>query len=76
MDKVELTKREKDVYRYIVDFRDQNLCSPSMREIASGLGLYSASTIHEHVHNMIDKGWLMPLGKNHVIIPFEKEGCT
>lgn len=73
MEKVEMTKREQDVYDYILGYRREKRLSPSMREIAAGMGLHSASTIHVHVKKLIDKGWLRPCAKmNRSIVPVDE----
>ena len=73
MEKIRLTKREQDVYDYILEYRKEKRFSPSMREIAEGLGLHSASTVHVHIHHLIDKGWLLPCEQlNRTIIPAEE----
>ncbi len=67
-----MTKREQVIYDYVLLYRAEMHISPSMREIAEGVGLYSASTVHKHVHSLMDKGWLIPFeGKNRAIIPCE-----
>lgn len=38
-DKEAMTKREKDVYNFVVMFRNEKHFSPSMRKIAEGLGV-------------------------------------
>ncbi len=53
-----LTRRQKQVYDYIVDFIEGNGYAPSYGEIASGLGLVSKSAIHAHVKNLEKKGYL------------------
>ena len=73
MEKIITTKREQDVYNYILEYRKEKRFSPSMREIAEGIGLHSASTIHVHVHNLVDKGWLLPCGQmNRTILPVDE----
>ena len=68
-----MTKRENDVYHYIVKYRKEKRFSPSMREIAEGIGLHSASTVHVHVHNLMDKGWLQPVERmNRTILPVDE----
>ena len=57
---VELTKREKDVYNYVVAFRKEKHFSPSLRKIAAGIGMQSVSTVAAHVHKLADKGWFLP----------------
>ena len=41
------------IYKYIVDFITSNGYSPSMREIADGIGV-STQTVHSHL-NMLEK---------------------
>ena len=73
MEKIRMTKREQDVYDYILDYRKEKRFSPTMREIAEGIGLHSASTVHVHIHNLIKKGWLLPCEQlNRTIIPAEE----
>ena len=72
MEKIEMTKREHDVYNYILEYRKEKRFSPSMREIAEVIGLHTASTINVHVHNLVDKGWLLPCGQmNRTILPVD-----
>ena len=73
VERIRLTKREQDVYDYILEYRKEKRFSPSMREIADGIGLHSASTVHVHIHHLISKGWLLPCEQlNRTIIPAEE----
>ena len=73
MERIRMTKREQDVYDYILEYRKEKRFSPSMREIAEGIGLHSASTVHVHIHRLINKGWLLPCEQlNRTIIPAEE----
>lgn len=66
----ELTKREQEVFDYVVQFRKNKRFSPSMRQIALGVGLASVSTVHHHVHSITQKGWFLPYtGAPGSIIP-------
>ena len=53
-----LTKKQRQVYDCIVDFIEMRGYSPSYGEIAVSLGLSSPSTIHVHVNNLVNKGYL------------------
>jgi len=53
-----LTKKQREVYNYIRGFIEDNGYSPSLEEIAAGLGLRSLATVHKHVVNLTDKGVL------------------
>lgn len=73
MKRTKITKREQDVYNYIVRYRREMHFSPSMRDIMTGIGLHSVSTVHRHVHSLIEKEWLLPCnGKTRSIVPNEE----
>ena len=68
-----MTRREQAVYDYVLLFRAKMRFSPSMREIAEGIGLNSVSTVHKHGHSLVNKGWFLPyIGKNRTILPNEE----
>lgn len=68
-----ITKKERAVYEFVLDYRARMHFSPSMREIASGVGLYSVSTVHKHVSALVEKGLFLPYsGKKRMIIPREE----
>lgn len=51
-----ITKKQSEVLCYIQDFMKENGYAPSYREIASGMGLSSPSTVHSHVQTLCEKG--------------------
>lgn len=53
-----LTKKQRQVLDFIKQFIDTQGYAPSYEEIAAGLGLSSQSTIHVHVENLREKGYL------------------
>jgi len=53
-----LTKRQKEILDFVQQFSDEKGYAPSVREIAQGLGLSSASTVHEHLQALKSKGYL------------------
>ena len=55
---VKLTKKQLAVLDYLQDFTEENGYSPSYREIAAGLNLYSVSAVAEHIDNLVSKGVL------------------
>jgi repressor LexA len=68
-----MTRKEQVIYDFVVLYRAKMHFSPSMREIAEGVGLYSVSTVHKHVHSLVGKGWFLPYaGKNRTILPNEE----
>ena len=53
-----LTKRQREILDFITDFVDQNKYSPSLREIGDHFNLTSPATVHAHIDNLINKGFL------------------
>ena len=60
-----LSVREQEVFRFIVEHIESNNISPSMRTICKNVHLGSVSSAHRYVHSLIDKGWLK-VTKNNV----------
>lgn len=53
-----LTRRQRQIYDYIVDFVDKNGYSPSLEEIGREFGLASVATVHKHIQHLVSKGFL------------------
>lgn len=51
-----LTPRQSDALAFIAGFQDEKGFGPSYREIASGLGMRSASGIHRIVTGLEERG--------------------
>jgi len=57
-----LTKKQKRIYDFVIKFIDEKDYSPSHEEIGKRFGL-SVSTIHEHLENIKQKGFLKKRNK-------------
>jgi SOS regulatory protein LexA len=55
---MDLTKRQLAVLQHIRKFLESEGRSPTLKEIAEGVGSSAVSTIHKHVQHLIDKGFL------------------
>jgi len=53
-----LTKRQREILDFVNDFSKNKGYAPSMREIGEYFGLSSPATIHAHVKNLKEKGFL------------------
>jgi repressor LexA len=53
-----LTKKQAEILHFIIEHVNSEGYTPSYREIASGLGISSPATIHEHIKNLERKGYL------------------
>jgi SOS regulatory protein LexA len=55
---MDLTKRQLAVLQFIRKFLESEGRSPTLKEIADGVGSSAVSTIHKHVQHLMDKGFL------------------
>ena len=53
-----LTRRQREIYDYIVEFVKENGYSPSLEEIGSHFDLASVATVHKHIQHLVSKGFL------------------
>lgn len=53
-----LTKKQRQILDYVDRFVDANGYSPSFEEIADSFGYSSLATVHEHLTNLEQKGFL------------------
>jgi repressor LexA len=53
-----MTSRQEQVFRFVASSIQQRAVSPSIREIARGIGSSSNNTVHRKVQALIAKGWL------------------
>ena len=65
-----LTKRQQAVLAFITRFLEEEGRSPTLKEIAEGVGSSAVSTIHKHVQHLIEKGFLQRAhGSGNNIVP-------
>lgn len=53
-----LTKRQKEILDYVSEYIQKNGYSPYYEEIGEKFGLSALSTVHEHITELVDKGYL------------------
>lgn len=53
-----LTKRQKEILDYIKVYRELNGYAPSLQDIKNHFQLAAISTVHEHLQNLRDKGFI------------------
>ena len=54
----ELTRRQREIWSFIVDYVDRHGYPPTVREIGEAVGLASPSTVHAHLANLERAGLL------------------
>lgn len=55
---LELTQKEKSVYKYIQECVERNGYAPSVRDICSAVGIKSTSTVHAYLSRLEEKGYI------------------
>ncbi len=58
MSEERLTKRQKEVFKQICKYIDENGYSPSIRELCKLCGLSSSATMFAHLQKLRDKGFI------------------
>ena len=53
-----LTKRQREILDYLNEFIQQHGYAPSLEEIGRRFGLSSLATVHKHLTNLQDKGFI------------------
>ncbi len=53
-----LSKKQKEIFDYIVNYQKDYGYAPALEEIKEAMGSSAISTIHEHVSNLVKKGYL------------------
>ena len=53
-----LTKRQREILEYLNEFIEQHGYAPSLEEIGRRFGLSSLATVHKHLTNLQDKGFI------------------
>jgi repressor LexA len=53
-----LTKRQREIFDYLQDFIQQHGYAPSLEEVGRRFGLSSLATVHKHLTNLQDKGFI------------------
>lgn len=55
----ELTEKQSQIFEYIKKFILENHYPPTVREIAKGVELKSSSTVHSHLTQLKQKGYII-----------------
>ena len=73
----DLTKRQQAVLQFVSTFLQREGRSPTLTEIAKGVGSSAVSTIHKHVQHLMDKGFLVRShGKGNNLVVAEAEASA
>src|ERR1700745_4475475 len=53
-----LTKRQREIFDYLNEFIQQHGYAPSLEEIGRRFGLSPPATVHKHLTNLQEKGFI------------------
>jgi len=53
-----LTPRQAEILKFITEYTEAKGYAPTLQEIGQQFGLSSAATVHKHVSNLVEKGYL------------------
>lgn len=67
----DLSTRQNEILTFIKKYTAKNNYPPSIREIASGVNLNSPATVHVHIKNLIEKGYLKRNNNNHKLLELQ-----
>jgi len=66
--KANLSTRQNEILTFIKKYTATNNYPPSIREIANAVNLNSPATVHVHVKNLMEKGYLKRNINNHKLL--------
>jgi len=72
----DLSKKQAEVYRYLLQETRAKGYPPTVREIMNGLNRTSTSTIHAHLNTLASKGYIIRDANKPRAIEFPKETNT
>ena len=55
---MKLTKKQREILNYIINYTKEYEYAPSFREIGEEFGLNSPATVHAHIQALVKKGYL------------------
>lgn len=67
----DLSARQNEILIFIKKYTAKNNYPPSIREIASEVNLRSPATVHVHLKNLIEKGYLKRNNGNHKLLELQ-----
>ena len=59
-----LTRRQAEILAYITQFTEVQGFAPTLQEVGDKFGLSSVATVHKHISNLVEKGYLLRSRRN------------
>lgn len=67
----DLSTRQTEILNFIKKYTAQNNYPPSIREICAAVNLRSPATVHVHIKNLIEKGYLKRQTNSHRLLELQ-----
>ncbi len=59
-----LTRRQAEILSFITQFTEYKGYAPTLQEVGEEFGLSSVATVHKHISNLVEKGYLLRSRRN------------
>ncbi len=73
MDNAQLTKKQKEFYDYIKEYRNEHDIWPTYREIADQFGYKSPNSVTQNLQSLVKKGYLTKTEDNEYLLNDEED---
>ncbi len=73
MDNAQLTRKQLEFYRYIVDYKAENNIWPTYREIADKFDFKSPNSVTQNIKALVKKGFLHKVNDDEYVLAEEME---
>ncbi len=73
MDNKQLTRKQKEFYEYIRDFKDEHDIWPTYREISDYFGFKSPNSVTQNLQSLVKKGYLIKTSEDEYLLMEEFE---
>lgn len=73
MDNAHLTRKQKEFFEYIVDYKKEYDVWPTYREIADHFGYRSPNSVTQNIQALLKKGYLIKRNDEEYDLPSEKK---
>ncbi len=58
MTQLPLTKRQREIFEFLCEYVNAHSYAPSLEEIGFRFGLSSLATVHKHLENLRERGYI------------------
>lgn len=65
-----LTRRQRELVDFIATYEGERHIFPTFVELAKAFQFRSLATVHEHITNLVHKGWIVRVGTRYSRRPF------